>query len=137
MKLPPGRTANNSDYLTIGRRYRFLFIKSQYINKPIRHLLYKKGNIEPNADDYNFLIPFYANNPSRSNTIMDNVKLLTSRLHISPTLSNHINLVHWIEPYNLIPNMFIPKKYRDIIPKDFIYITTDKGEVYVSPGSCQ
>ncbi|CAG8774074.1 3408_t:CDS:2, partial [Rhizophagus irregularis] len=35
------------------------------------------------------------------------------------------------EPYNPIPNMFIPEKYRDIIPKDPIYI----DDRFITPGS--
>ncbi|CAB5216330.1 unnamed protein product [Rhizophagus irregularis] len=33
--------------------------------------------------------------------------------------------------------MFIPLKYRDIIPKEPIYILTEEGDTYIPPGSRQ
>ncbi|POG57870.1 hypothetical protein GLOIN_2v1735928, partial [Rhizophagus irregularis DAOM 181602=DAOM 197198] len=39
MRLPSNREAKNQDYLAIARKYRFLFLKSQYVKVPIRHLL--------------------------------------------------------------------------------------------------
>ncbi|UZO05800.1 uncharacterized protein OCT59_026139 [Rhizophagus irregularis] len=137
MKLPPGRTAQHSDYLAMGRKYRFLFVKSQYINKPIKHLLYKKDNIAPNADNYQFFIPFYINNSQHATTIKANVNHLGARIHISSTLLSFDNLIPWVEEYNPIPNMFIPLKYRDIIPKEPIYILTEEGDTYIPPGSRQ
>ncbi|PKC56077.1 hypothetical protein RhiirA1_474547 [Rhizophagus irregularis] len=94
MRLPPGRPAQNSDYLAIARKYRFIFLKNQYVKNSIRHLSYKKVFTEPNPEDYPFLVPFYATNPPNQ-----------------------------IAPYNPIPNMFIPEKYRDIIPKDPFTLT--------------
>ncbi|CAB5363540.1 unnamed protein product [Rhizophagus irregularis] len=111
MKLPCGRTAQHSNYLAIGRKYQFLFVKSQYINKPIKHLLYKKTNIAPNADDYKFFIPFYINNFQHDNRIKENVKFLNARLHIPSNLQTSDDLVPWVEEYNPILNMFILMKY--------------------------
>uniref|UniRef100_U9UJL4 DUF8211 domain-containing protein n=1 Tax=Rhizophagus irregularis (strain DAOM 181602 / DAOM 197198 / MUCL 43194) TaxID=747089 RepID=U9UJL4_RHIID len=41
MRLPSNRKAKNQDYLAIARKYHFLFLKSQYVKVPVRHLLYK------------------------------------------------------------------------------------------------
>jgi hypothetical protein len=43
----------------MARRSRFLFLESQYIDKPISHLKYSRKNILPDAQDYNFLVPFF------------------------------------------------------------------------------
>ncbi|PKY61325.1 hypothetical protein RhiirA4_486149 [Rhizophagus irregularis] len=91
--------------LTTAQRYRFLFLPSQYIYKPIKHLQYTHGLDYP---DYGFKIP-YINRTDERDT-----------------------LVHTVEQYNPIPNMFIPLKYRDIIPKEPLY--TPLG-VYIIPGS--
>ncbi|CAB4416246.1 unnamed protein product [Rhizophagus irregularis] len=42
------------------------------------------------------------------------------------------SIVPWVPTYDPFPDMFIPYKYRDIIPKDPIY--TDTGD-YIVPGS--
>ncbi|CAB4392972.1 unnamed protein product [Rhizophagus irregularis] len=60
MRLQPGHTAQNSDYLAIARKSRFIFLKNQYVKNSIRHLTYKKAFTEPNPEDYPFLVPFYA-----------------------------------------------------------------------------
>ncbi|CAB5199539.1 unnamed protein product [Rhizophagus irregularis] len=41
--------------LNTARRYRFLFLPSQYINKPIKHLKYTHGLDHPN---YGFVTPY-------------------------------------------------------------------------------
>lgn len=89
--------------LITAQRYRFLYTPQQFIYKPIKHLLYTKGI---DHGPYDFETPF---------------------------LGKYIPVpVHTVEPYNPIPKMFIPHKYRDIIPQDPLY--TDKG-VFIVPGS--
>ncbi|CAG8767158.1 8169_t:CDS:2, partial [Rhizophagus irregularis] len=119
MRLPSNRKAKNQDYLAIARKYRFLFLKSQYVKVPVRHLLYKHSNKIPNADDYPFLVPFFAMDANHKKQIM--------------TKLSHVPTAPLAPPadYNPIPDMFIPSKYHDIIPKDPIYV----NDRYVIPGS--
>ncbi|GBC35451.2 hypothetical protein GLOIN_2v1704566 [Rhizophagus irregularis DAOM 181602=DAOM 197198] len=96
-----------------------------------------QDNIAPNADNYQFFIPFYINNSQHANTIKANVNHLGARIHISSTSLSFDDLIPWVEEYNPIPNIFIPLKYRDIIPKEPIYILTEEGDTYIPPGSRQ
>ncbi|PKY61940.1 hypothetical protein RhiirA4_487609 [Rhizophagus irregularis] len=103
MRLPPGRTAQNSDYLAIARKYRFIFLKNQYVK----------------------------NSNSNDKKTWKNIKSLSKHLKqpIPPPIST--DPIHMTEPYNPIPNMFIPEKYQEIIPKDAIYV----NDHFVIPGS--
>ncbi|PKC02738.1 hypothetical protein RhiirA5_424795 [Rhizophagus irregularis] len=106
--------------LNTARRYRFLFLLSQYINKPIKHLKYTHGLDHPN---YGFVTPYRIDQH-------DNEKKLIS----STTFTNKYSLevFHTVAPYRPYPDMFIPHKYRNIIPKDPIY---DNEGNFIIPGS--
>ncbi|PKY57365.1 hypothetical protein RhiirA4_428932 [Rhizophagus irregularis] len=131
MRLLPGRTAQHSDYLSIARKNKFIFLKNQYIKHPIRHLLYKKAFTEPNADDYPFLVPFFAKRGPNNNKVWKNINSLNKHLITtnSPIITPNPSNIN--EPFNPIPNMFIPVKYRNIIPKDPIYV----DDRFITPGS--
>ncbi|CAG8452375.1 8070_t:CDS:2 [Rhizophagus irregularis] len=92
--------------LITAQRYRFLFLPSQYIYKPIKYLQYTHGLDYP---DYGFKIPY--------------------NQEITPKKDL---LIYTVEQYNPIPNGFFPSKYKDIIPKKPLY--TASGE-FIIPGS--
>ncbi|PKC00046.1 hypothetical protein RhiirA5_428774 [Rhizophagus irregularis] len=102
--------------LATAQRYRFMFSESQFVLKPIKHLLYNQGLHHRN---YKFWTPFFGRpGKSTKTTIPDDTP--------SPVI------IRTVAPYNPIPNMFIPRKYRNIIPKEPLY--TEEG-VYIVPGS--
>ncbi|PKK59807.1 hypothetical protein RhiirC2_794291 [Rhizophagus irregularis] len=71
----------------------------------------------PNADDYQFLIPYYVANHERQFAPSDNkVDIVTP---VDSSLSTP--LLHNVAPFNPIPDMFIPYKYQDIILSDPLY----------------
>ncbi|EXX56844.1 hypothetical protein RirG_212550 [Rhizophagus irregularis DAOM 197198w] len=117
--------------LATARKHKFIFLKNQYIKFPIRHLVYKKSFIEPNPEDYPFLVPFYAKRHLNENKTWKNINTLSK--HLNPPTPSKITPKppDVTEPFNPIPNMFIPKKYRDIIPKDPIYV----NNCFITPGS--
>ncbi|PKY23969.1 hypothetical protein RhiirB3_387645 [Rhizophagus irregularis] len=119
MRLPSNRKAKNQDYLAIVRKYHFLFLKSQYVKAPIRHLLYKQPYTMPNTNDYPFLVPFFVVDSYHKKQIW----IKFSQIDTTPSAPP--------SDYNLIPDVFIPTKYHDIIPKDPIYVNNR----YVVPGS--
>ncbi|PKB96620.1 hypothetical protein RhiirA5_434527 [Rhizophagus irregularis] len=121
MRLPSNRKATNQDYLAIARKHHFIFMNNQWIKIPIRHLLYKQCDSIPNADDYSFLAPYFATNFNHKQQIMTKLTKASSSTGPSAPPVN----------YNPIPDVFIPKKYHDIIPKDPIYV----NNCYVVPGS--
>ncbi|CAB4376307.1 unnamed protein product [Rhizophagus irregularis] len=86
--------------------YQFLFLPSQYIYKPIKHLLYTHGL---DHSDYGFKIPINQD--------------ITPKKDI---------LVHTVEQYNPVPAGVFPSKYKDIIPKEPLY--TSAGD-FIIPGS--
>ncbi|CAG8780772.1 7092_t:CDS:1, partial [Rhizophagus irregularis] len=55
---------------------------------------------------------------------------MTTTINDTPPSSPLIT--YTVAPYNPTPNMFIPHKYRNIIPKEPLY--TEEG-VYIVPGS--
>ncbi|PKK67517.1 hypothetical protein RhiirC2_783404 [Rhizophagus irregularis] len=87
------------------QRYWFMFTESQFVLKPIKHLLYNQGLHYRN---YKFWTPFFGR-PGK--------KIMTNIVKDTPSL----NIVRTVAPYNPIPNMFIPHKYRKIISKDPLY----------------
>ncbi|PKY48636.1 hypothetical protein RhiirA4_422324 [Rhizophagus irregularis] len=107
-----------------GRQYRFLFLKSQYVNKPIKHLTYNQGC---DSGKYNFNIPYFTGLDSAD--IMRSNILSVSMEDLDTTIDRTIATV---KRYNPVPNMFIPLKYQKIIPKDLIY--SDQGQ-FIVPGS--
>ncbi|PKK69113.1 hypothetical protein RhiirC2_832594 [Rhizophagus irregularis] len=98
------------------QRYQFMFSESQFVLKPIKHLLYNHGLHHRN---YKFWTPFFGRPGKRITTI-----------RLDDTSSP--NIIYTVASYNPIPNMFIPHKYRNIIPKEPLY--TEEG-VYIVPGS--
>ncbi|POG59559.1 uncharacterized protein OCT59_006103 [Rhizophagus irregularis] len=100
--------------IATAQRYRFMFTKSQFVLRLIKHLLYNHGLHHRN---YKFWTPFFGRSGKR-------IRTTTFDDTSSPVLNSTV------APYNLIPNMFIPYKYRNIIPKEPLY--TDEG-VYIVP----
>ncbi|CAG8680866.1 hypothetical protein GLOIN_2v1765013 [Rhizophagus irregularis DAOM 181602=DAOM 197198] len=93
--------------------------------------VYKHAFTEPNAEDYPFLVPFYAKRHPNDNKIWTNIKRLSKHLNQPTPPPIVIDSPQPIEPYNPVPNMFIPEKYRNIIPKDPIYV----NDRFIIPGS--
>ncbi|PKY59627.1 hypothetical protein RhiirA4_515954 [Rhizophagus irregularis] len=106
----------NRHRLRAARRYRFLYLKSQYVNKPVKHLIYNHGLV---SEDYANRADSRAGRPT--------IRGYNHLISVTP-LSNQ----PWVREYDPYPDMFIPHKYRDIIPKDPLY--TDTGD-YITPGS--
>uniref|UniRef100_U9UFP4 DUF8211 domain-containing protein n=3 Tax=Rhizophagus irregularis TaxID=588596 RepID=U9UFP4_RHIID len=100
------------------QRYRFLFSETQFVLKPIKHLLYNQGLHHGN---YKFWTPFFGRPGKR---------FMTTTINDTPPSLPLIT--YTVAPYNPTPNMFIPHKYRNIIPKEPLY--TEEG-VYIVPGS--
>ncbi|PKY44820.1 hypothetical protein RhiirA4_514879 [Rhizophagus irregularis] len=112
--------------LRAAQRYRFLFLKSQYVNKPVKHLIYNHGLV---SEEYGFFTPHYYRITNQAVSRADRPIIRGYNHLISATpLSNQ----PWVREYDPYPDMFIPHKYRDIIPKDPLY--TDTGD-YITPGS--
>ncbi|PKC55905.1 hypothetical protein RhiirA1_474831 [Rhizophagus irregularis] len=101
--------------LITAQRYRFLYTPLQSINKPIKHLQYTHGW---DQSKYNFQTPL------RSNYLPPPTVLSEDVSFINPVLT--------VAPYNPIPDMFFPAKYKNIIPKDPIY--NEQG-AFIIPGS--
>ncbi|PKB95270.1 hypothetical protein RhiirA5_437036 [Rhizophagus irregularis] len=101
--------------LITAQRYRFLYTPLQIINKPIKHLQYTHGWVQLK---YNFQIPLRSNYLPPPTVLSEDVSFM--------------NPVLMVEPYNPIPDMFFPAKYKNIIPKDLIY--NEQG-VFIIPGS--
>ncbi|PKB97874.1 hypothetical protein RhiirA5_384354 [Rhizophagus irregularis] len=100
-------------------------IPADFINDKSSHanLLYYRwlNDSIPNADDYPFLVPYFAMDSNHKKQIMTKLTQASSSTSPSAPPNN----------YNPIPDVFIPKKYHDIIPKDPIYVNNR----YVIPGS--
>ncbi|GBC26931.1 uncharacterized protein OCT59_021021 [Rhizophagus irregularis] len=81
------------------------------------------------SEDYGFCTPHYYKTANRddSRAGRSTIKGFNRLTSITP-LSNQ----PWVREYDPYPDMFIPHKYRDIIPKDPLY--TDTGD-YITPGS--
>ncbi|PKY54948.1 hypothetical protein RhiirA4_548492 [Rhizophagus irregularis] len=47
------------DKLIMAKKHRFLFLESQYIDKPIKHLKYSKKTSLPDAQDYQYLLSIF------------------------------------------------------------------------------
>ncbi|PKY56499.1 hypothetical protein RhiirA4_476834 [Rhizophagus irregularis] len=117
----------NRHRLRAAQRHRFLFLKSQYVNKPIKHLVYNHGLV---SDDYGFSTPHYYKTTNYATPHADGRPIVRGyNRFISPI---PLRDQPWVENYNPYPDMFVPHKYRNIIPTDPIF--TDTG-AYVMPGS--
>ncbi|EXX60774.1 hypothetical protein RirG_176820 [Rhizophagus irregularis DAOM 197198w] len=117
----PGAVSSTSTKLATAKKGRFLFLPSQKFTTPLKHLRYKKTVDIPKQKDYNFTIPHYfgtnTNTTSRPKAT-SNFSIATATTSAS-VLNNEI--LYTVAPYNPTPDMFIPLKYRDIIPPDPIY----------------
>ncbi|PKY60053.1 hypothetical protein RhiirA4_517101 [Rhizophagus irregularis] len=117
--------------LCVAQKYRFLFLKSQFVNKPVKHLMYNHGLV---SDLYGFRTPHYYSTANHANGWTDGRPIAQSHARLHSTYSIFPNTNQsWVQEYNPYPDMFIPHKYRDIIPKDPLY--TNLG-IYIVPGSC-
>ncbi|PKC58942.1 hypothetical protein RhiirA1_540776 [Rhizophagus irregularis] len=117
----------NRHRLRTAQRYRFLFLKSQYINKPVKHLQYNHGLV---SEDYGFSTPHYYKTTNHADSRAGR-PIIRGYNHLTPEISPY-STQPWVREYDPYPDMFIPYKYRDIIPKDPLY--TDTGD-YIRPGS--
>ncbi|EXX60611.1 hypothetical protein RirG_178370 [Rhizophagus irregularis DAOM 197198w] len=121
VKLRPGTTLNHAQCLSIVKKHKFLFFPSQKFKYRISHLTYKKARITPSADDYKFKISFRLPMPF----VPTSTPLPIEEDVIEGT-------VFAVLLYNPTSNMFIPLKYRNIIPSDPLY---DQNGCYIIPGS--
>ncbi|PKY49226.1 hypothetical protein RhiirA4_465106 [Rhizophagus irregularis] len=130
--IKPGAVSNVSSKLAAAKKCNFLFLPSQKITRPVKHLHYKKVNTVPSQKDYNFIIPQYfpKEKTKRTNIILPSIPIQDESNVL--TLTPEIDNTYSIAPYNPIPDMFIPVKYRDIIPPDPIY---DDSGSFILPGS--
>uniref|UniRef100_U9UIJ7 DUF8211 domain-containing protein n=1 Tax=Rhizophagus irregularis (strain DAOM 181602 / DAOM 197198 / MUCL 43194) TaxID=747089 RepID=U9UIJ7_RHIID len=86
------------DKLIAARRQRFLFTKSQYINKLIHHLKYGNKDRIPNPKDYKFLVPLFFFKPRMINkleksiieqsTSLDHIPISAKIKNVSATLDS-------------------------------------------------
>ncbi|CAB4439661.1 unnamed protein product [Rhizophagus irregularis] len=117
----------NRHRLRSAHRHRFLFLKSQCLNKPVKHLQYNHGLV---SDEYGFPTPHYYKITNYAELGVEDRPI--SRGYRRLFSAEPHSIVPWVPTYDPFPDMFIPYKYRDIIPKDPIY--TDTGD-YIVPGS--
>ncbi|PKK58466.1 hypothetical protein RhiirC2_796252 [Rhizophagus irregularis] len=108
--------------------YRFLFLKSQYVNKPVKHLIYNHGLV---SDDYGFRTPHYYMTLNHVTSHADGRPKAKGHARLTSPYPTTVN-IPWVRPYNPYPDMFIPHKYRNIIPDNPLY--TDTGD-FIVPGS--
>ncbi|CAB4417787.1 unnamed protein product [Rhizophagus irregularis] len=129
--IKPGAVSNVASKLAAAKKCNFLFLPSQKFTRRVNHLHYKKINEVPAQKDYTFTIPQYFPRKIKEKTI-SNIRT-TSTIDDSNVLMTSLgDTVYSVSPYNPIPNMFIPVKYRDIIPPDPIY---DDSGSFIIPGS--
>ncbi|PKK60962.1 hypothetical protein RhiirC2_856548 [Rhizophagus irregularis] len=130
--IKPGAVSSTSTKLAAAKKGRFLFLPSQKFTTPLKHLRYKKTVDIPIQKDYNFTIPHYfgvnRNTTIRSKALC-NISIVTATT--SASVPNN-EILYTVAPYNPTPDMFIPIKYRDIIPPDPIY---DNLGSFIVPGS--
>ncbi|CAB4495544.1 unnamed protein product [Rhizophagus irregularis] len=130
--IKPGAVSSTSTKLAAAKKGQFLFLPSQKITIPLKHLHYKKTADIPKQKDYNFTIPHYfgANtNTTKTSRTTNNISIVTDSTLIP---ASDDELLYTVVPYNPIPDMFIPLKYRDIILPDPIY---DNFGSFIVPGS--
>uniref|UniRef100_U9UAK2 DUF8211 domain-containing protein n=4 Tax=Rhizophagus irregularis TaxID=588596 RepID=U9UAK2_RHIID len=130
--IKPGAISSTSTKLAAAKKGRFLFLPSQKFTTPLKHLRYKKTVDIPKQKDYNFTIPHYFS----TNTNVTSRPMATKNISIATATTSALvsndKLVYTVTPYNPVPDMFIPIKYRDIIPPDSIY---DNFGSFIVPGS--
>ncbi|PKY58076.1 hypothetical protein RhiirA4_479675 [Rhizophagus irregularis] len=130
--IKPGAISNVSSKLAAAKKCNFLFLPSQKITRPVKHLHYKNVNTVPSQKDYNFTIPHYfpKEKQKRTNRILPSTSTQDEFDVLTPTPET--DDIYSVTPYNPIPDMFIPVKYQDIIPPDPIY---DDFGSFIFPGS--
>ncbi|PKK69087.1 hypothetical protein RhiirC2_781440 [Rhizophagus irregularis] len=130
--IKPGAVSSTSTKLAAAKKGRFLFLPSQKFTTPLKHLRYKKTVDIPKQKDYNFTIPHYfGNNMNTTNKSKTTSNTSSATAMTSASVANN-EILFTVAPYNPTPDMFIPLKYRDIIPPDPIYDTLGS---FIIPGS--
>ncbi|PKY50923.1 hypothetical protein RhiirA4_446607 [Rhizophagus irregularis] len=122
IKLRPGATINRAVRASAAKRNKFLYKDTQKISSRINHLKHNKARITPQANKFKFKIPIYRQNSHIApvqQPIIEDIEIIEGPILMVPT-------------YNPIPDMFIPHKYRNIIPPHPIY---DNVGRYIIPGS--
>ncbi|PKC67298.1 hypothetical protein RhiirA1_458629 [Rhizophagus irregularis] len=102
--IKPGAVSSTSTKLAAAKKGRFLFLPSQKFTTPVKHLHYKK-------------------------TSTNNIPIGTATTSAS---APNNEILYTVAPYNPLPDIFIPIKYRDIIPPDPIY---NNFGSFIVPGS--
>ncbi|PKY54141.1 hypothetical protein RhiirA4_426565 [Rhizophagus irregularis] len=82
------------------------------------------------SDDYGFSTPHYYKTTNYVNSRADGRPINRGYERLISAVP--LNDQPWVQEYDPYPDMFIPYKYRDIIPKDPLYM--DSGD-YIMPGS--
>jgi hypothetical protein len=149
-----------SDQLIMAKRSWFLFLDSQFIDKPISHLKYKKSSIILNAQDYNYLVPFFTfklhtpltiknDPPPPVTTVITQPSSSTKSIQTNDTIPPHVNSmspaisgdINTNNPSIISINNFIPlpdgikirEHLRPFVPQHPIY-NKKKTQQHV-PGS--
>ncbi|PKY53978.1 hypothetical protein RhiirA4_426440 [Rhizophagus irregularis] len=143
----PNPITSLDDQLVAGKRYRFLFLQSQFINKPIKHLKYNKKSHLSNPQDYKFRVPFFSFSSSTRGRInvVENVSTLADSfirpLSTEPgTESNskfsEILSFPTVDNFDpLPPTVTIMKHLRAFVPNHLIYRSGKNKQSYSAPGS--
>ncbi|PKY51596.1 hypothetical protein RhiirA4_424636 [Rhizophagus irregularis] len=130
--IKPGATSSVSTKLAAAKKCGFLFLPSQKIMRRVHHLRYKNVHSRPTQKDYQFPIPQYYRVDKKCVALnTNNLSCIIDKSEVS-TVADYDVTIHSVPNYNPIPNMFIPVKYRDIIPPDLIY---DDSGSFIIPGS--
>lgn len=77
-----GAPSSLETQLIKAKRSRFLFLESQFIDKPISHLKYSRKSLLPDAQDYKFLTPIFSFNRGTRERITQYAKVLLLQLMI-------------------------------------------------------
>lgn len=90
--------------LQTAQRYRFLFLNSQYINKPVKHLMYNHGLV---SEEYGFPTPHYykiADTASRA----DGHLIRSKRVGLSSQFPDVGQ--PWVRNYNPYSDVYVPDR---------------------------
>ncbi|RGB24045.1 hypothetical protein C1646_756743 [Rhizophagus diaphanus] len=121
----PNAAISVDDKLSAARRYRFLFVPSQCIDKPIQHLCYRKDEPIPDASKYNFLVPLPRTLSSIENSLKETTNLKAHEKgdrvrDQEERLRENENIwrANVIKDYNPFPpsDIYIHPTYRKYIP---------------------
>ncbi|CAB4376176.1 unnamed protein product [Rhizophagus irregularis] len=83
------------------------------------------------SDDYGFRTPHYYMTLNHVTSHADGRPKAKGHARLTSPYPTTVN-IPWVRPYNPYPDMFIPHKYRNIIPDNPLY--TDTGD-FIVPGS--